>query len=77
MAYVVSQVFAVVDSALAGDGERDEPVDEGVAQGVDVDDAGHGEAVVPWDESHVVDGRVADDTFCGGEGESYIALGND
>jgi len=77
VAYVVSQVFAVVDSALAGDGERDEPVDEGVAQGVDIDDAGHGEAVVPWDESHVVDGRVADDALGGGESESYIALGND
>ncbi len=77
MAYVVSQVFAVVDGALAGDGERDEPVDEGGAQGVDVDDAGHREAVVPWDESHVVDGRVADDALTGREGESYIALGND
>jgi len=71
-------MLAVVDGALALDGECDETAAvEGCSNEALVDDAAHGEGVVAGDEGHVIDGCVADNAlFGGGERESYVAQCN-
>ena len=49
-------MLAVVNGALAGDGEGDEAVVEGGGHEGYVNDARHGQAVVAGDDGHVLNG---------------------